>query len=307
MRGGGATEPPARPADLPPRRLDRAARRGLRAVGRRRPARRSTTRSRWRRSTRSAASTPSRRRGARRRRRRGGGTPIAGFHASAPRRPRAAKRCAPQLEPLGENLATLRESAPGSSTRPAAEAAELQSTPSSSPHLAELERRRRRRADPRRSRRPARRARDLPRRRARHLRLHRVRPAPARDRRRPPTSPSWSWTWSGSAAGLALALVTAYRRAGGDPGDDELLAFFAAYRAWVRATVACERAAELADDPAARAGQEEQARALVELGHRFAWRARGRSCCRLRGGRERQDDRGRAPGGDRRPAPSPPT
>jgi aminoglycoside phosphotransferase family enzyme/predicted kinase len=73
----------------------------------------------------------------------------------------------------------------------------------------------------------------------------------------------------------ARDLVTTYRWAGGDPGEDELVAFFAAYRAWVRATVACERAAELEDDPTARAEQEEEARALVELGHRFAWRARG--------------------------------
>lgn len=75
----------------------------------------------------------------------------------------------------------------------------------------------------------------------------------------------------------ARDLVTTYRWAGGDPGEDELVAFFAAYRAWVRATVACERAAELADDPLARAAEEEEARDLVELGHRFAWRARGPS------------------------------
>src|SRR5215218_11049010 len=44
---------------------------------------------------------------------------------------------------------------------------------------------------------------------------------------------------------LAAALVTAHRDAGGDPGDDALLSFFAAYRAWVRAKVACLRAGEL--------------------------------------------------------------
>jgi aminoglycoside phosphotransferase family enzyme/predicted kinase len=75
----------------------------------------------------------------------------------------------------------------------------------------------------------------------------------------------------------ARDLVVTYRWAGGDPGSDELVAFFAAYRAWVRATVACERAIELADDPAARGAAEEEARDLVELGHRFAWRARGSS------------------------------
>ncbi len=73
----------------------------------------------------------------------------------------------------------------------------------------------------------------------------------------------------------ARELVETYRLAGGDPGDDALLAFFAAYRAWVRATVACERAAELGDDPAARASSEAEARRLVDLGHRFAWQARG--------------------------------
>jgi aminoglycoside phosphotransferase family enzyme/predicted kinase len=75
----------------------------------------------------------------------------------------------------------------------------------------------------------------------------------------------------------ARDLVVTYRWAGGDPGDDDLVAFFAAYRAWVRAVVACERAAELEDDPAARAASEEEARALVGLGHRFAWQARGPS------------------------------
>ncbi|MGH2936878.1 MAG: AAA family ATPase [Solirubrobacterales bacterium] len=73
----------------------------------------------------------------------------------------------------------------------------------------------------------------------------------------------------------ARDLVATYRCAGGDPGDDALVSFFAAYRAWVRATVACERVAELTDDPDARAASEEEARTLVELGHRFAWRARG--------------------------------
>ncbi|HVW48309.1 MAG TPA: AAA family ATPase [Solirubrobacterales bacterium] len=75
----------------------------------------------------------------------------------------------------------------------------------------------------------------------------------------------------------ARDLVATYRAAGGDPGDEELVAFFAAYRAWVRATVACERAAELARDRAAREAFEEEAGRLLDLGHRFAWRARGPS------------------------------
>lgn len=72
-------------------------------------------------------------------------------------------------------------------------------------------------------------------------------------------------------------LVVTYRWAGGDPGEDELIAFFAAYRAWVRATIACERAAELEGDREARRASEDEARALVDLGHRFAWQARGSS------------------------------
>ncbi|MBS1677168.1 MAG: AAA family ATPase [Actinobacteria bacterium] len=73
----------------------------------------------------------------------------------------------------------------------------------------------------------------------------------------------------------ARDLVATYREAGGDPGAEDLLAFFAAYRAWVRATVACERAAELPDKSAARGRHEDEARGLVELGHRFAWATRG--------------------------------
>lgn len=72
---------------------------------------------------------------------------------------------------------------------------------------------------------------------------------------------------------LALTLVEVYRDAGGDPGDDATLSFFAAYRAWVRAKVACLRALELRSGPE-RSEQEAQARALLTLGHRFAWRTR---------------------------------
>jgi len=73
----------------------------------------------------------------------------------------------------------------------------------------------------------------------------------------------------------ALQLVDGYRRAGGDPGDDPLLFFLASYRAWVRAKVAALRALELGEQDPERHAQEADARQLLDLGHRFAWRARG--------------------------------
>ncbi|MGD9736012.1 MAG: AAA family ATPase [Solirubrobacterales bacterium] len=74
---------------------------------------------------------------------------------------------------------------------------------------------------------------------------------------------------------LAKALVRDYRSAGGDPGDDRLIDFFAAYRAWVRATVACERARELPLGEAERRRQERAAEEYLAIGHRLAWDARG--------------------------------
>jgi aminoglycoside phosphotransferase family enzyme/predicted kinase len=73
----------------------------------------------------------------------------------------------------------------------------------------------------------------------------------------------------------ARDLLATYRAAGGDPGEDALVSFYAAYRAWVRAVVACERAAELDDESDAKARAEDEARRLLDLGHCFAWRARG--------------------------------
>jgi uncharacterized protein len=58
-------------------------------------------------------------------------------------------------------------------------------------------------------------------------------------------------------------LLDGYREAGGDPGDESLIAFYAAQRAWVRAKVALLRART-----------SEQAGALLDLGTRFAWQAR---------------------------------
>jgi len=73
---------------------------------------------------------------------------------------------------------------------------------------------------------------------------------------------------------VAATLVARYREAGGDPGDDALLAFYACYRAWVRSKVACLRAAELAPGDAELDRQREDAAVLFRLGRRFAWRAR---------------------------------
>jgi aminoglycoside phosphotransferase family enzyme/predicted kinase len=79
------------------------------------------------------------------------------------------------------------------------------------------------------------------------------------------------------AGDAARLLVRSYRDVGGDPGSDGLLAFYAHYRALVRAKVALLRAAQLEGDAGggARAAREE-ADGLLALAERFAWRARGR-------------------------------
>jgi uncharacterized protein len=69
-------------------------------------------------------------------------------------------------------------------------------------------------------------------------------------------------------------LVQAYRDAGGDPGDDSLIAFFAAYRALVRAKVALVRAAQLPAKNGVHGKESAHARDLINLAERFAWRAR---------------------------------
>jgi aminoglycoside phosphotransferase family enzyme/predicted kinase len=68
----------------------------------------------------------------------------------------------------------------------------------------------------------------------------------------------------------ARAVLGGYRGAGGDPGDDALLAFFSVYRALVRAKVALVRAGQSADRPRLIG----YARARIVLAERFAWRAR---------------------------------
>jgi aminoglycoside phosphotransferase family enzyme/predicted kinase len=72
---------------------------------------------------------------------------------------------------------------------------------------------------------------------------------------------------------LCRALATEYTAAGGDLGGEQLLWFYAAYRAWVRAKVACLRASELSAG-AERAHQTQVARSLAETGELAAWRAR---------------------------------
>lgn len=62
------------------------------------------------------------------------------------------------------------------------------------------------------------------------------------------------------AHALADELVAAYRRAGGNPGDDALLAFFAAYRAWVRIKLGYLT--------------HERPDHLVRVAERLRWRAR---------------------------------
>jgi uncharacterized protein len=70
------------------------------------------------------------------------------------------------------------------------------------------------------------------------------------------------------------ALVDAYRDAGGDPGDRSLVAFYASYRALVRAKVALVRAAQYPASSASQGQASMHARDLILLAERFAWRAR---------------------------------
>jgi uncharacterized protein len=69
-------------------------------------------------------------------------------------------------------------------------------------------------------------------------------------------------------------LVRAYRDGGGDPGEDRLIAFYATYRALVRAKVALLRAAQFPRTSAGHGHASAVARDLIALAERFAWRAR---------------------------------
>ena len=76
------------------------------------------------------------------------------------------------------------------------------------------------------------------------------------------------------AEALSVQLIDDYRKAGGNPGDRSLLSFFASYRAWVRAKIACLRALDLDDEGLERRRERAEADEFLGLGHRFAWRAR---------------------------------
>ena len=73
---------------------------------------------------------------------------------------------------------------------------------------------------------------------------------------------------------FARTLVRAYRDAGGDPGHDHLIAFFAAYRALVRAKVSMLRAAQHPASSSEHGRESAAARNLLALAEQFAWRAR---------------------------------
>lgn len=76
---------------------------------------------------------------------------------------------------------------------------------------------------------------------------------------------------------LGARLLATYRACGGDAGPPPLIAFYAAYRALVRAKVTLLRAEQEAAVPgcAVAAGRDEhEADRLIALAQRFAWRAR---------------------------------
>jgi uncharacterized protein len=73
---------------------------------------------------------------------------------------------------------------------------------------------------------------------------------------------------------FARVLVRAYRDAGGDPGEDRLVAFYAAYRALVRGKVVLLRAAQYPVSSSERGRESAAARDLLALAERFAWWAR---------------------------------
>ncbi|MGZ8563707.1 MAG: bifunctional aminoglycoside phosphotransferase/ATP-binding protein [Candidatus Limnocylindria bacterium] len=74
---------------------------------------------------------------------------------------------------------------------------------------------------------------------------------------------------------LAAAVLRGYGDEGGDRGPDELLYFYAAYRAWVRVKVAALRLSQLGSDFIARQAALDDAGQHVSTAERMAWLARG--------------------------------
>jgi len=72
----------------------------------------------------------------------------------------------------------------------------------------------------------------------------------------------------------AADVLVGYRAAGGDPGPDGLVSFYAAHRALVRAKVLLVRAGQLPDASAVRSHELALAREHVALAERLSWRAR---------------------------------
>jgi len=72
----------------------------------------------------------------------------------------------------------------------------------------------------------------------------------------------------------AQALVDGYLAGGGDPGEESLLAFYATHRALVRAKVELLEAGQVPAGSSARGRHQAEARELIALAQRFAWRAR---------------------------------
>ena len=74
---------------------------------------------------------------------------------------------------------------------------------------------------------------------------------------------------------LAEVLVASYRAAGGDPGDEDVFAFFVFHRAWVRCKVALLRRRQLPPKSPDGVRLRTEALTLARLAHAAAWRARG--------------------------------
>jgi uncharacterized protein len=74
--------------------------------------------------------------------------------------------------------------------------------------------------------------------------------------------------------GLIGPLIDAYRAAGGAPGDNSLIAFYAVHRALIRAKVVLVRSGQHAPGSASHQRSSAEADALLALAQRFSWRAR---------------------------------